>query len=66
MTMQEKYINKFKELYKTRFGKEITSTEVLEKCLKLVRLVEIVLEPTPIHPEETEKDDAMGIHRRSK
>lgn len=43
--LSDEQIIKFQELYKERFGKEISREEAYEKGMKLIRLVEIVYSP---------------------
>jgi len=38
-------VAKFQQLYKTRFGKEISQSEAYEQGIKLVRLMELVCQP---------------------
>lgn len=51
-------ISKFRELYKKRFGKEISREEAYEKGVKLIRLVELIYKPI------TEKEFQMVQKRR--
>ena len=43
--LKDEQIKKFKEIYKNRFGQEISREDVLERGSKLVRLMEIVYQP---------------------
>ena len=43
--LSDEQITKFQNMYKKRFGKEITREEAYEKGIKLMRLVEIVYQP---------------------
>lgn len=43
--LKDEQIKKFQEIYKNRFGKEISREDVLERGSKLVRLMEIVYQP---------------------
>lgn len=43
--LSDEQISKFQILYKTRFGKEISREEALEKGIKLVRLIELICKP---------------------
>lgn len=38
-------VNKFREIYKKNFGKEISQEEALDKATKLARLFEIIYQP---------------------
>lgn len=44
MTSKE-HLEKFKSIYKKRFGKDLSDQEALGKGAKLLRLVEIVYKP---------------------
>lgn len=41
----EEMLQKFKELYKKHFNKDLTDQEALESATKLLRMVEIVYKP---------------------
>lgn len=43
--LKDEQIKKFKEIYKNRFGQEISREDVLERGSKLVRLMEIIYQP---------------------
>lgn len=43
--LSEQSITKFQELYRGRFGKEISREEAYEKGIKLVRMIELVYRP---------------------
>lgn len=43
MKITEKQIESFQTLYKKHFGEEITKEEALNRGLKIIRLIEIVL-----------------------
>lgn len=43
--ISEKMLEKYKEIYKRKFGKDISDQDALEQATKLVRLVEIVYQP---------------------
>lgn len=45
MTIFKEDIDKFKKIYKKKFGKNLSSQCALEKASKLLRLVEIVYKP---------------------
>lgn len=42
MMISDKHIQKFKKLYKNRFGKELTDAEAREKGSALVRFMKII------------------------
>lgn len=43
--ISKEQLEKFKVLYKNRFGKELTDQEALEKGTSLVRLMELIYKP---------------------
>ena len=43
--LSDQQVEKFRKLYKNRFGKEISREEAYEKGAKLVRLMEIIYKP---------------------
>lgn len=43
MRLEDEHISEFQTLYRKHFGKDIGKDEALEKGLRLVRLMEIVL-----------------------
>lgn len=43
--LTESQITKFQQLYKSNFGKKISHKEALEKGMRLVNLVKLVLKP---------------------
>ena len=43
--LSDEQITKFQELYRNRFGKEISREEAYEQGAQLMRLVEIVYQP---------------------
>lgn len=43
--LSDEQITKFQVLYKNRFGREIGREEALEKGIKLIRLMQLVLTP---------------------
>lgn len=57
MLLLDADIRKFQELYKARFGVDISKEEALAKGTQLVRLMELVYKP--MTPEEHEQ-----IHKR--
>ncbi len=57
MLLLDADISKFQELYKARFGVDISREEALAKGTQLIRLMEIVYKP--MTPEEHEQ-----IHKR--
>ena len=56
--MIDKDIEKFMEIYKSRFGKEITKEEATEKADKLIRMVSVIYHPI------TEKEFQLLQERR--
>ena len=38
-------VNKFKEIYKKNFGKELSQDEALDKATKLARMFELIYKP---------------------
>jgi len=47
--LSEKQINKFQEIYKKRFSKEISFKEAYEEGAKLVQLMRIIYKPISKH-----------------
>lgn len=43
--ISKKQLEKFKQLYRDKFGMELTNQDALEKATKLVRLMEIIYKP---------------------
>ena len=43
--LSEQSVSKFQQLYRARFGKEISREEAQEKGLKLIRMIELVYRP---------------------
>jgi hypothetical protein len=43
--ISKEYLDKFKNIYKNKFGKDLSNQDTLEKATKLLRLVEIVYKP---------------------
>ena len=56
--LTDEQVKKFQDIYRKRFGKEISKADALEKGIKLVRLMEIVYKPI------TEKELAEVQKRR--
>lgn len=56
--LTDEQVKKFQDIYRKRFGKEISNEDALEKGIKLVRLMEIIYKPI------TEKDLEMLKKRR--
>ena len=52
--LTDEQIKKFQELYKNRFGEEISREVAYEIAMKLIQLIELVYKPTedkePINP----------------
>jgi len=45
MVLNNEQVTKFQELYKNRFGKNISREDALEQGIKLIRLVELTYKP---------------------
>ena len=45
MAIDNDQVAKFQELYKNRFGKDISREDALEQGIKLIRLIEITYKP---------------------
>ena len=43
--LSDEQITKFQELYRNRFGKEISREDAYEQGAKLIRLVEVIYQP---------------------
>ncbi len=43
--LSDEDVEKFRTIYKNRFGKEISREEACEKGVKLVRLMELIYQP---------------------
>lgn len=43
--LTDEQVTKFQDIYKKRFGKEISRADALEKGIKLVRMMEIIYKP---------------------
>lgn len=43
--LSDEQITKFQDLYKVRFGKDISREDALEQGIKLIRLVELTYKP---------------------
>lgn len=50
--LDESDIEKFQEIYKKQFGKEISTEEAYEKGAKLLRLVQLVYRPITLEQYE--------------
>ena len=61
MTPSDEQIAEFKQLYKKRFGYELTSTEARERGMSLIRIVKFAYQP--ITQAEI---DALEWHRNNK
>jgi len=46
MALSEEYLQKFKELYREQFGKELSDQETYDKAFKLLRLIQLVYTPS--------------------
>ena len=56
--LSDEQITNFQQLYKNRFGKEISREQAVEHGVKLIRLVELVYQPM------TEKEYQQLQNRR--
>jgi hypothetical protein len=43
--LTDEQVSKFQDIYRKRFGKEISRADALEKGIKLVRMMEIIYKP---------------------
>jgi hypothetical protein len=55
MRLTDENIASFQEIYKNKFGKEISREDAYEKASKLVRLMQIVYKPMTKEEFETTK-----------
>ena len=46
--ISKEHLEKFKEIYKKEFGKEISDEDALEQGTKLLRLVELIYKPMTV------------------
>lgn len=60
MQLSSEQISQFQLLYKKRFGKEISREEAIDKGIKLVRFVELILEPLD-YPEKLQNFNIKPI-----
>lgn len=51
MQLTDEHIAEFQMLYKKHFGKEISKEVALDKGLRLIRLIKVVLEDDPKNKE---------------
>ena len=45
MLLSPEHLNKFKDIYKSKFGKEISDQEAYDKGVRLIRLLMIIDKP---------------------
>jgi len=45
MMLSNEQLDRYRELYKKRFGREISREDALEPAIKLVRLIDIIYQP---------------------
>ena len=45
MQLSEEDIREFQEMYKARFGKEISKEDACDSALKLIRYVKVLIQP---------------------
>jgi hypothetical protein len=50
--LSDEQIEKYRALYKNRFGKEISREEAYEQGIKLIRLVKLVYKPMTVEEYE--------------
>ncbi len=43
--LSNEQLDRYRELYKKRFGREISREDALEPAIKLVRLIDIIYQP---------------------
>ncbi|OGZ08924.1 MAG: hypothetical protein A3D67_01520 [Candidatus Lloydbacteria bacterium RIFCSPHIGHO2_02_FULL_51_22] len=55
--LSDEQIRKFQDLYKARFGKEISREDAYEQGVKLMRLIQIVYKPMT-------KDEYEAVQKR--
>lgn len=55
MLITTEQIKKFKQLYKNRFGKEISDADAYEQGIKLVRLMQIICKTNENKDETSQK-----------
>ncbi len=48
MALTSQQIEKFRELYKTQFGDELSRGEAIEKCMQLVSLMRLIYRPMSV------------------
>ena len=51
--ISKEYLEKFKEIYKKEFGKEISDEDALEQGTKLLRMVELIYKPMTVKEYES-------------
>lgn len=54
-------VEKYRALYRKRFGKEISKEEALEQGIKLVRLMELIYRPMTV-----EEYEVIQVRRKEK
>jgi len=42
MSVSDEYLATFKELYKQKFGKDLSEQEAYDKAIRLLRMVEVI------------------------
>ncbi len=57
--ISKEHLEKYKQIYKNRFGKELSNQEALEQATKLLRLIEIIY-----HPMTQEELDMVNRRRQ--
>lgn len=61
MTISKKRIEEYGELYKKRFGKEISQEEALEQAISLVNMVKLVYKPIKKSDLKSQKNRQLKI-----
>ncbi len=56
MKLSKEAIEKFKEIYKKKYGEEISDEEAYEKGRRLIRLVKLIYQSIPQDNQNEEKD----------
>lgn len=63
MHISDKQLAKFKALYKSHFGEDLTPQDALDKAIKLVRMMEIVYKPMTVkqYQQVLERRRKLGL-----
>ena len=57
MPLSQKAIDELKEIYKHKYGKELSNQKALEIGLDLINLFKVIYRPIPKDKEPTENSD---------